>query len=99
MREEKELIEETVKVLNPVGLHARSAAVMVQAASKFNSKILLIKGDRDADAKSIMNILALNVMQYEEMTVRITGEDEEEAMKEVIGLVQNDFEIEKNEKQ
>jgi len=78
-------------VENSVGLHARPAALMTQAAKKFNSTIELRKGDRKANAKSITSIMQLAVKCGEEVEVIIEGSDEEEAMAYIEQLVKNKF--------
>ncbi|UZV91591.1 HPr family phosphocarrier protein, partial [Treponema pallidum] len=37
------MVVKTVRVLNRAGVHARPAALIVQAASRFDSKIMLVR--------------------------------------------------------
>ena len=74
-----------VKVVNPLGLHARAAAVLVRLAGTFQSEIKLKRGDNKvvADAKSILSVLTLAAAQGTELEVNVIGEDENKAVKEI----------------
>lgn len=74
----------TVKIIDPVGIHARPASKIVSAASKFDSKIEIIHGDRKGNAKSIMNLMSLAVKQGAEITINVEGADEEIALEAVL---------------
>ncbi len=69
----------SIVITNAVGLHARPAAAFVQAAQSFQSDIVVISGDRRANAKSILAVLALGVKTGTSVTVAIDGADEEDA--------------------
>ncbi|HWR43721.1 HPr family phosphocarrier protein [Sporomusa sp.] len=73
-------MERTVMIKNPTGLHARPAAMLVQKASGFPCEITLVKGDKKANAKSIMNVLALGIGANEQVTIITAGEQEAEAL-------------------
>ena len=75
--------EFTVKIKDPVGLHARPASIVVKAASDFQSDIKIVSGGKTGNLKSIMNVMALGIKQGEEITVQATGEDEEKAIKTI----------------
>lgn len=83
--------EVSIVVQHKVGLHARPAALFVQAAKKFKSSILVIKDDTEANAKSILSILTLGANQGCVITIRATGEDEEMAVQVLKELVENNF--------
>jgi len=83
--------EKNVIVQHKVGLHARPASVFVQTASKFSSTITVSCEDRRANAKSILNVLTLGAHQGAEITIAAEGEDAEEALSTLVGLVENNF--------
>lgn len=85
------MIEMKVGITNPVGLHARPAAIFVQTAGKFESNIWLVKGDKKVNAKSIMGLMSLAISSGTEVTIGAEGEDEEQAVNELIELVQSGF--------
>lgn len=67
-------------VIDESGLHARPAARFVQAASRFNSRIVIRNGDREADAKSLISLLGLAVRLSSQITVMAEGSDAELAL-------------------
>ncbi len=69
------------------GLRASKAAMFVQIAGKYSSRILVEKGNKKIDAKSIMGVLSLGVKQGEKIYVFANGEDEEEAIAALEKLV------------
>lgn len=81
------------KVRNEVGLHARPAAVFVQCAGKFRSRIMIrnIKSGGPVNAKSILHVLTLGVGQGDEVELIIDGEDEENAAATLRQLFVSDF--------
>ena len=76
-------IEKELTVMNKQGLHARPAAMFVQIASKYNSKISVKKDDGVVNGKSIMGILMLGAQHKSKITVTIEGEDAQDAMNEL----------------
>lgn len=76
-------MERTITIKNPTGLHARPAAMLVKKATEFSCEITLIKGDKKANAKSIMNLLALGLAANDEVTVVTAGEKETEALQAI----------------
>ena len=61
-------------VSNKLGLHARPAAVVAAVARQFTSDIRLIKGDREANARSVVSIMALEVGRGETVTIAARGD-------------------------
>ena len=84
-------VEKTLIVRNELGLHLTSAAKIANTSLKFTSKIFLIKGDKIADAKSVLNITALMAPMGTELVVRAEGEDEQEALKALEKLFDDGF--------
>ncbi len=80
-----------VVITNKLGLHARAAAKLVQLSSQFSADIVLEKDGQTADAKSIMDVLMLTGTQDSRLKVSAEGKDEEAALTEVVGLIQDKF--------
>lgn len=80
------MAEARVTVKTGVGLHARPAAELVREASRHSCRLTVEYGGRTADAKSILQILALGVKDGEELVVRAEGEGEDAAIKAVLAL-------------
>jgi len=80
-----------VTVHNQVGLHARPAALFVQASTAHQSKITVMKGEKSGNAKSILGILALGVQQGDEILITAEGPDELEAVVGLTKLIESNF--------
>ncbi|ADU75155.1 MAG TPA: HPr family phosphocarrier protein [Hungateiclostridium thermocellum] len=85
------MVEKTVVITNPEGLHARPAALFVQTAGKFTSNVWIKVGKTKVNAKSIMGLISLAVAQGTEVVIGAEGEDEEKAVEELIDLVTTGF--------
>ena len=88
------MIERTVTVNNRAGIHARPAALIVQTAGKFQSKIFLKKETEEINAKSIMGIITLGAAYGTELQLCVEGDDEEEAAESIAKLFDDRFEEE-----
>jgi len=73
------------------GLYARPAALFVQVASKFHSRIWVEKGSKKVNAKSIMGVMSLSVAKGNEIVLIADGDDEVEALKALKVLVNSNF--------
>ncbi|MGL4616796.1 MAG: HPr family phosphocarrier protein [Mycoplasmoidaceae bacterium] len=77
-------------IIDPIGIHARPASVIVNAASKFVSKIEFKHDGKLANAKSIINLMALGVKKDAEIEIIIDGSDDEEAMKTLVQVMEKE---------
>ncbi len=77
------------EIVNRLGLHARAAAQLVQTANRFLSDVTVKKDGNEVNGKSIMGLLMLAAPLGSLITITVSGEDAEEAMK-VIGTLVND---------
>ena len=80
-----------VKIVNKFGLHARPAAEFVKLAARFRSQIFASKEDTEVNGKSIMGVMMLAAECGSELRIRAQGEDAEEAMNELVALVERGF--------
>ncbi len=74
-------------VRNARGLHARAAASMVFSIGDFSSQVLVRRGEKSADARSILDLLLLGASTGSVIEVSATGEDEELAIAAITDLV------------
>jgi len=77
------VISEAVLVPNPTGLHARPASVLASIAKKYESQVRLQRGDNQANAKSLIAVMSLNVAYGDKVQVIATGDDAEQAVAEL----------------
>lgn len=68
------MITEEIVITNPAGLHARPAAEIVEAAKSSPAEIRIHKGDKAANAKSIMSVLALGANTGDTVQLTVEGE-------------------------
>ena len=88
------MTEKTVIITNRAGIHARPAAVIVQAAKDFKANIYFEKGNDRINAKSIMGILTLAAVYGAEIKIIAEGEDETLAIDTISHLFEIKFEEE-----
>jgi phosphotransferase system HPr (HPr) family protein len=81
------MVYKEVTINNKDGLNAATAAAIVQMAGKYNSKILIEKGNKKINAKSIMGVLSLGVKPGDEIFVVADGDDEKEAIEAIEGII------------
>ena len=83
--------ETTLTLINPLGLHARAAAKLVDACKPFSSEIKLTHNGNTVDAKSIMSLLMLAAPVGSDIHIEVTGEDESEACAAVCEVINAGF--------
>ena len=77
----------TVSVVHRQGLHARPAALFVQMAKRFTSRVTVKKGRKIVDGKSIMGLLTLAAHQGSRISIITDGSDAPEALERLVELV------------
>lgn len=74
------MLEKKITVKIPTGLEARPVAMFVQVASQFESNIYVTLQEKKVNAKSIMGMMSLGVLENEELLISADGVDEQEAI-------------------
>lgn len=85
------MVSGKVKVRNKTGIHLRMASEIVKAASQFESKVVLARDDLEVDAKSMLGVAMLGAEEGAELTLKIDGGDEEEALRTLTGMFEENF--------
>ena len=80
-----------ITIVNKLGLHARAAAKFVTLASSFESDIQLSREGRTVNGKSIMGVMMLAAAKGTQLTLHISGQDEETALNQLNELVNDKF--------
>ena len=78
-------------IVNKLGLHARAAAKLIDLASGFESRIRMYRDGREADAKSIMQVMMLAASKGTDVEVAAQGPDAAEAVAAIERLVTGRF--------
>ncbi|MCU0652490.1 MAG: HPr family phosphocarrier protein [Candidatus Omnitrophica bacterium] len=81
------LISKKITVKNKQGLHARPAALFVQVANKYDSRVTVRRGEEEVNGKSIMGILMLGAEKGSEIIIEIEGDDAQEALRELEKII------------
>ncbi|MBK9516039.1 MAG: HPr family phosphocarrier protein [Anaeromyxobacter sp.] len=84
-------LQKTFTIVNPLGLHARPAAQLVQAANRHKSEVLFAKDGAEVNAKSIMGVLTLAAARGSQLTVTVEGEDAETALAAIGKMIETGF--------
>lgn len=85
------MTEITVTITNPTGLHARPAAMFVQKAASFKSRVKVRGNGKEADAKSILAIMGMGLTKDSEITISAEGDDEGECLAALKELIETNF--------
>ncbi len=80
-------------VVNEKGLHTRPSTELVKCATTFKSQVSLIYQNYTVNAKSLLGILMLAAARGAKIQVVAEGEDAEEAVKSILNLARQKFNI------
>ena len=84
-------VETILVIVNKLGLHARAATQLVQLTNKFDAKITLHQGDKQASADSVLGLMMLESHQGKEVKVVSEGKDAQAALDAVEILIVTRF--------
>lgn len=83
---------QTTTVVNCAsGLHNKQATYFIQKANDFRSSIWIEVEDRKINAKSLLGVLSMAIVTGTEVTITAEGPDEEEAVKTLTDMLQEDL--------
>ncbi len=85
------MLTENVTIKNSVGLHARPATFFIQKANSYKSSIWVEKDDRSVNAKSLLGVLSLGIVNGMTITLVADGADEADAIAGLKELIENGF--------
>lgn len=82
------MIERSFILKDKMGLHARPAAMLMMKMLKVRSRVEIRCGEKRADGKDVMGMMAMNTAAGDEVIIRIEGPDEEAAMKAAASILE-----------
>ena len=91
MGETAKTVSKDVTIINELGLHARSAAMIAKMASRAGSTIWISKGDESADASSVMDLLILEGAKGTRLRVTAVDSDDAHILNDIINLIEKGF--------
>ncbi len=80
-------------VMNEKGLHTRPSTELVKCATSFKAQVTLTYQEYTVNAKSLLGILMLSATRGAKIHVVAEGEDAEHAVKSLLNLAKNKFNI------
>lgn len=81
------ILKKKLTVKNKQGLHARPAALFVQVANKFDSRITVRHDKESVNGKSIMGIMMLGAEKGSSILLEVDGHDAELAIAELEKII------------
>ncbi len=83
------MVNKTVQFNCDDALQMKAVAVLIQKASTFRSSVYLAKGERRANAKSLLGVMSLGVENAMLLSVTAEGSDEVEALDTIANYLTN----------
>ncbi len=81
------MVERKVQITHIEDHEFELATMVVQTAGRFNSVISIIMDNKRVNAKSIMGMMSLGLMEDDEVVVTANGPDEAEAIEGMTKLL------------
>ena len=78
-------------VVNPMGVHARPAALLAQLCVGLRSAVTIECNGKTAGGNNVLQVLALEAKKGDTLNVTVEGVDEEEAVNALVELVKTGF--------
>ena len=85
------MVSQKVTIKNPTGLHLRPAGILCREAMNFKSLVTFLYRGNTANAKSVLSVLGACIKSGDEIEIVCDGEDEEEALKVLVTLIEEGF--------
>lgn len=83
------MVTKTITFNCDEALQMKAVAVLIQKASTFRSSVYLAKGERRANAKSLLGVMSLGIENAMEIRVTAEGSDEVEALETISSYLSN----------
>ncbi|NIZ19863.1 HPr family phosphocarrier protein [Entomospira culicis] len=74
------MVSQKVTIIDPIGLHARPASILVKEAKKYQSAMTMRYGEKEASLSAMLKILSLAVSEGAEVEIIAEGSDETDAL-------------------
>jgi len=76
-------------IINPSGIHARPAKMVVDFVKDYPGEVEVIKDGKSANLKSIIMVMTMGLKMDAEVTIRVCGQQEEIFLDALCELIQN----------
>ena len=81
----------TYTITNKMGIHARPAADIAKLGGKHKSDVTIATATKKANGKSVLMLTTLGAKNGTEVTLTVSGEDEEEVFTQLDDMFKNHF--------
>ena len=88
------MITRTATIGSSVGLHARPASLLTQAAAEYDYDIVISLDDEEADAASILEVMTLGAKHGDEVTLSCEDDSAAAALDELAAMLERDLDAE-----
>ena len=85
------MVSKKVKVVNSQGFHMRPVTTFVGDMGKYGSDIKILSKGNEINGKSLMAIVAACRKCGDEIEVQCSGDDEDAALQEAVGMIESGF--------
>lgn len=83
------MLTQRLEIRNPTGLHTRPGTDFVRLAKTFACEITLRKGEKTANAKSLIKLLKIGISQGDAVELVCEGTDEVQALARLAQYIQD----------
>lgn len=83
--------EQTIRISNKLGLHARASAKLTQLAGQYQAEVWVSRNGRRVNGKSIMGVMMLAAANGATLKLETDGPDEDAAMDALRHLIEDKF--------
>ncbi|WP_338803715.1 HPr family phosphocarrier protein [Xenorhabdus griffiniae] len=83
------MIEYSVVVTAPSGLHTRPCAQLCNFVKNYSGKIEIVRRDKSANLKSMFKVMSMGIKSGMEVIIRVEGDNEKEMAQSVIEFIRN----------
>jgi phosphotransferase system HPr (HPr) family protein len=87
------MVEKTATVQNANGIHCRPSAVIINRASEYPGKIVVIGEKGEIELTSILELMSLELFVGSEVKIQVSGPDEEKVCQEMVELFEHHFDF------
>lgn len=85
------MAQRTTSIASKVGLHARPASILANAATSSGHDVILTAKGRTVDADSLLSVLSLGIEHGDEVVIGVEGTDDERVADEIAALLASDL--------
>ena len=87
------MVEQIATIQNRDGIHCRPATLIVNALADYDGIMLAYNDQGESDLRSVLSLIALQMLPGDAVTVRVTGPDEKEQCDMVRRLFETHFDF------